>query len=132
MLPRCIVFSVALAALASAVSALVLTRVLRLIVRLTLDRLWGARSSSRWLAVVRPAGWIIFGITYEALLVLPALFVIRRTPEEMGLYPDGAAEPTIGASSRAVKKSASNLLRPFSEELWTRAEAVRTSAFFRR
>jgi MFS family permease len=74
--------------------------------------------------------WFIFGITTITLLVLPALFVIRRTPEEMGLYPDGAAEPTVGASSRAVKKSASNLLRPFSEELWTRAEAVRTSAFW--
>jgi MFS family permease len=73
--------------------------------------------------------WFIFGITTMALLVLPALFVIRRTPEEMGLYPDGAAEPRVAASSSAAKKSATDF-RPFSEVLWTRAEAVRTSAFW--
>lgn len=74
--------------------------------------------------------WLIFGITTMALLVLPALFVIRRTPEEMGLYPDGTDEAALAASSSPAKKSASGLLRPFSEVVWTRAEAVRTSAFW--
>jgi MFS family permease len=74
--------------------------------------------------------WFIFGIATMALLVLPALFVIRRSPEEMGLYPDGAAEPAISTSSSAAKISASDSRRQFSDAAWTRAEAARTSAFW--
>jgi cyanate permease len=74
--------------------------------------------------------WFIFGITTMALLVLPALFVIRRSPEEMGLYPDGAAEPAVSASSSAAKISASDSRRQFSDAAWTRAEAARTRAFW--
>lgn len=74
--------------------------------------------------------WFIFGVTTIGLLVLPALFVIRRSPEDMGLYPDGAAEPAVVSASSAAKKSADDLLWPFSEMVWTRAEAVRTSAFW--
>jgi MFS family permease len=74
--------------------------------------------------------WFIFGITTMALLVLPALLVIRRSPEEMGLYPDGAAEPAVSVSSSAAKISASDSRRQFSDAAWTRAEAARTRAFW--
>ena len=74
--------------------------------------------------------WLVFGIATMVLLVLPALLVIRRTPEEMGLYPDGAAEPVIAGSARAAKKPATAALARESDEVWTRADATRTSAFW--
>ena len=67
--------------------------------------------------------WFVFGITTMVLLVLPALLVIRRSPEEMGLYPDGASEPVIADSSPAGKKIVSGAA-------WTSADAVRTWAFW--
>ena len=35
--------------------------------------------------------WLVFGFITLLLLVVPALLVIRRSPESMGLLPDGAA-----------------------------------------
>jgi MFS family permease len=75
--------------------------------------------------------WMVFGILTMALLVLPALLVIRRTPEDMGLRPDGAAEPEIDVDSIAPdKKKPREASTSDLETLWTRAEAVRTSAFW--
>jgi len=75
--------------------------------------------------------WMVFGILTMALLVLPALLVIRRTPEDMGLRPDGAAEPVIDVDSIAPdKKKPRESFTSDLETLWTRAEAVRTSAFW--
>lgn len=73
--------------------------------------------------------WVVFGVVTMALLVLPAVLVVRRTPEEMGLFPDGAAGPAIGASGARQEKSDALALRD-SGTVWTRAEAVRTSAFW--
>ncbi len=55
--------------------------------------------------------WVVFGILTIALLVLPALLIVRRSPEEMGLRPDGAAEPLVGsAASERNKSKTSELL----------------------
>jgi MFS transporter, OFA family, oxalate/formate antiporter len=69
--------------------------------------------------------WMVFGFLTVALLVLPALLVVRRSPEEMGLRPDGAGD------LRADRKFGLPP-RKTSEEFfeWTRAEAARTSAFW--
>lgn len=72
--------------------------------------------------------WFIFGILTMALLVVPALLIIRRSPESMGLLPDGAAEP-VGAGE-VFKKDRRTVEADREEVLWTRAEAVRTSAFW--
>jgi len=75
--------------------------------------------------------WMVFGVLTMALLMLPALLVVRRTPEDMGLRPDGADEPVIDSDSNTpgpktpFESSANN-----SDIVWTRAEAVRTSAFW--
>src|SRR5687767_8451985 len=75
--------------------------------------------------------WMVFGILTMALLVLPALLVMRRTPEDMGLRPDGAAEPVADADAFAgSKKTGRELSANDPETLWTRAEAARTSAFW--
>ncbi len=66
--------------------------------------------------------WVIFGIAVIVLLVLPNALVIRRTPEEMGLLPDGdlAAD---GGQDAAIAASARE-----AEQSWTFGEAVRTRA----
>lgn len=75
--------------------------------------------------------WMVFGLLSMALLVLPALLVVRRTPEDMGLRPDGADEPVIDIDSIAPgKKKPQEPSARDPETVWTRAEAVRTSAFW--
>ncbi|MBM4262885.1 MAG: MFS transporter [Deltaproteobacteria bacterium] len=72
--------------------------------------------------------WFIFGILTLALLVIPALLIIRRSPEAMGLLPDGLTEPT-GVEGE-LKKQVSEREVGAQEAVWTRAEAMRTSAFW--
>ena len=75
--------------------------------------------------------WTVFGVLTIALLVLPALLIVRRRPEDMGLFPDGAGEPGIEPGSFGGKKQfAEDHPANPSETVWTRAEAVRTSAFW--
>jgi MFS family permease len=74
--------------------------------------------------------WFVFGLTTMVLLVLPALLVIRRSPEDMGLRPDGASESTITPSSVASSKTENFASRPDLDAAWTRADAVRSSAFW--
>jgi MFS family permease len=71
--------------------------------------------------------WMVFGVLTVALLVLPALLVVKRRPEDMGLFPDGAREPVVANVSRAFDKKteAAHL-----DIVWTRAEALRSSAFW--
>ena len=75
--------------------------------------------------------WMVFGILTMALLVLPALLVVRRTPEDMGLRPDGAAEPVANDGGSARGQRTTNQQSANETEMpWTRAEAVRTTAFW--
>lgn len=75
--------------------------------------------------------WMVFGLLSMALLVLPALLVVRRTPEDMGLRPDGTDEPVIDIDSIAPdEKPPKEPSARDPETVWTRAEAVRTSAFW--
>jgi OFA family oxalate/formate antiporter-like MFS transporter len=72
--------------------------------------------------------WMVFGIATVALVVAPALLLVKRSPEEMGLNPDGAAAPLAGdGSSEAQRKSQSSIE---SEVVWTRREAMETRAFW--
>ena len=72
--------------------------------------------------------WMVFGIATMALVVAPALLLVKRSPEEMGLNPDGAAAPLAGdGSTEAQRKSQSSIE---SEVVWTRREAMETRAFW--
>ena len=74
--------------------------------------------------------WFVFGLTTMVLLVLPALLVIRRSPEDMGLRPDGASESVTTTSSVASRNTENLASRPDSDAAWSRADAVRSSAFW--
>jgi OFA family oxalate/formate antiporter-like MFS transporter len=74
--------------------------------------------------------WVFFGCAILLLVVGPSLLVIRRAPEEMGLLPDGASAPMPRPDLETERKSpAAKLLSP-EEIVWTRGEALRTSAFW--
>lgn len=67
--------------------------------------------------------WVILGIAVIVFLVLPNALVIRRTPEEMGLLPDG--DDVTEAGGRAALEASARE----AEESWTLREAIRTPAF---
>jgi len=76
--------------------------------------------------------WAIFGIVAPLLVVAPALIFIRRSPEDMGLRPDG--EPPL---QRPDKLPANGELLATAqrgsipvERVWSRAEALRLPTFW--
>jgi sugar phosphate permease len=76
-------------------------------------------------ALIEAFGWrssyMLLGLMVAVVMLPVGLIFFRRQPEDYGLLPDGArsssADGTVGA-------------RGFVEEHWTRAEAVRTPAFW--
>ncbi len=67
--------------------------------------------------------WVLFGIAVIVFLVLPNALIIRRTPEEMGLLPDGD-DATEAGGLAAIEASARE-----AEQSWTLSEAIRTPSF---
>ena len=76
--------------------------------------------------------WAVFGIVAPLLVVAPALIFIRRSPEDIGLHPDG--EPPIQSpDSSPVRRQTSNAGQRAtwaSDKVWTRAEALRLPTFW--
>ena len=74
--------------------------------------------------------WTIFGLGAIALGVAPALLVVRKSPEDMGLHPDGDSTPVERQNIVATPKPAP-LGRTVNDDVrWTPREALRTSAFW--
>ena len=75
--------------------------------------------------------WAIFGILTLALVVGPAVIFMRRSPEEMGLQPDGAPVSYFnGVPGAEAGLSASEHLAVAADVIWSRAEVLRTQAFW--
>jgi MFS family permease len=74
--------------------------------------------------------WVVFGVITLVLVVGPALIFMRRRPEDMGLLPDGgtSATPESGSASRPGKAKARSSAA--DDIVWTRREALGTSAFW--
>ncbi|MBM2809272.1 MAG: hypothetical protein HW416_31 [Chloroflexi bacterium] len=70
-------------------------------------------------------GWIVMGVA-AFLLTLPAAFLVRRRPEDMGLLPDGAepfeSSPTSDATARPSRRQ--ELLA--ADVVWKRRDVLRT------
>jgi sugar phosphate permease len=73
--------------------------------------------------------WAVFGIVAPILVIAPALILVRRRPEDIGLLPDGdAPSPNIDAS---VGKTAPQDSPTRTERAaWTRGEALRLPTFW--
>ncbi len=65
------------------------------------------------------SAWEVMAIAVWVILIPPALLLVRRSPESVGLLPDGDRQ-------RAVRTPES----PVREESWTVGEAIRTRAFW--
>ena len=66
--------------------------------------------------------WLVMGAMFLAIAPL-AWTVIRKTPEEVGLLPDGDAEPASGAAG--VTEEAGDVV-----DDWTVGEALRSRSFW--
>ena len=75
--------------------------------------------------------WAIFGILTLALVVGPAVLFMRRSPEEMGLQPDGASMSySNGVAGKEAKLFASGRPAIAADRVWSRAEVLRTQPFW--
>jgi MFS family permease len=76
-------------------------------------------------ALIGQLGWrasyVALGVLVAAVMLPVGLLFYRRQPEAYGLLPDGAKAPPAGRSAAPLADV---------EENWTRAEALRTSAFW--
>jgi len=73
--------------------------------------------------------WAVFGIVAPILVIAPALILVRRRPEDIGLRPDGdAPSPNIDAS--ADNRTQSNSPTETEGSAWTRGEVLRLPTFW--
>ena len=72
--------------------------------------------------------WSIFGLITLVLVVVPALFFMRRSPEEMGLQPDGMNAPPAMVGSKSNDDTKARLAA--EEVVWTWRDVIRTKAFW--
>lgn len=73
--------------------------------------------------------WVVFGVFALLLVVAPALLFMRRSPEEMGLLPDGGPAETTEAVARPQKRRYAKRTGADNVE-WSRREALRTPVFW--
>jgi len=75
--------------------------------------------------------WVVFGLLTLALVVGPALLLMRRRPEDMGLRPDGAAGLQNDTGAPAAKPRSAHAREGANPDVaWSRREALGTSAFW--
>ena len=75
--------------------------------------------------------WTIFGVVTLALVVIPALVFMRRSPEEMGLRPDGIDTPDESLASLVSKDEAMAARHAAADErVWTWQEVLRSQTFW--
>ncbi len=75
--------------------------------------------------------WTVFGLLTIILVVGPSLIFVRRSPEEMGLSPDGISGEAAGRNSQgAPEKRAIARAALEADVFWSRRQAVRTAAFW--
>ncbi len=74
--------------------------------------------------------WTLFGLLVFVLAVVPVAVFMRRSPEDLGLHPDGAAGPA-GPDGGAVDRQRTTAAEaPGPDIRWTRKEVMRTSTFW--
>jgi MFS transporter, OFA family, oxalate/formate antiporter len=73
--------------------------------------------------------WVVFGVFALLLVVAPAVLFMRRSPEEMGLLPDGGPVEVGEAVATPHKRRYAKRTGADNVE-WSRREALRTPVFW--
>lgn len=75
--------------------------------------------------------WAIFGLITLILIVVPALIFMRRSPEDMGLKPDGDEVPDERAGATATGKRDSSASAVAADaSAWSWREVIGTDTFW--
>ena len=71
--------------------------------------------------------WVVFGVAIWVVIIPAYGFLMRRRPEDLGLYPDGASAPDVAA----VGGRDGGTARPAATEVnWSLSQALRTPVFW--
>jgi len=80
-------------------------------------------------------GWrsalIVLGVSGGVVMALIGFFVVRRQPQDMGLLPDGDPPGGSAGAPTIANPGGAQPTRPVLEHSWTRAEAMRSPAFWK-
>ncbi len=68
--------------------------------------------------------WIAIAITAWALLIVPVVLFVRRSPESVGLLPDGVKQGTVATAARRTSSAGA------TERAWTLGEAAHSRALW--
>jgi MFS family permease len=76
--------------------------------------------------------WMVFGVLTFLLVVFPAIIFLRRSPEDMGMKPDGIDEPSeLNAAKTAHGgRTSATEARAREQIVWSRREVLRTKTFW--
>jgi OFA family oxalate/formate antiporter-like MFS transporter len=74
--------------------------------------------------------WMVFGFVTLVLGIVPSLLFIKRSPETMGLLPDGIEQPTFADDSTVKPDYSATYLISNQDLEWSRGEAIRTGTFW--
>ncbi|MFC2005376.1 MFS transporter [Chloroflexota bacterium] len=86
--------------------------------------------------VIAASGWrtmfIIFAVVTWLVVLIPSAILMRRRPEDMGLYPDGIYPGTNDTTNIEEGKKAhpTSEAALASEPVWSRQEALKTRSFW--
>src|ERR1051325_6926425 len=74
--------------------------------------------------------WVVFAFAAVVLGVVPVVLFSERSPEEMGLFPDGAEGPVADLASTLKEKKRVAVQLGDQDQIWTRGEVLRSSTFW--
>jgi MFS family permease len=74
--------------------------------------------------------WSALGVIVFVISGIPSLIFLRRRPEDIGLLPDGDDSAPAETGGGLAGKSATESIASEAEPVWTRAQALRTPAFW--
>jgi len=83
--------------------------------------------------VIAASGWqtmfVIFAVVTWLVVLIPSTILMRRRPEDLGLYPDGE-EPARRDDKDGDDKETVTRVPGAPEPVWTRREIIRTKTFW--
>jgi len=74
--------------------------------------------------------WVVLGVIVWVVLIPVAVVFVRRTPESVGLLPDGASPASPSLVAQAPEGIARQSASPIGQGDWTLREALHTRTFW--